>query len=139
MRFRMPLSLLAMVLFFFSIMGATLINVDDRIHVTGCENGELVVPIVNLWSKPGGVRAGATVVGKVSGDGRADQGLRCQGSVVIVREQQTVSGRDFVKVETVVGDQVGWITDSFVGRKFDTSQCASFFRSDPVAAQKCAR
>jgi hypothetical protein len=35
----------------------------DLFHITGCENGELVVPTVYLWSKPGGATNGAKVVG----------------------------------------------------------------------------
>lgn len=113
-------------------------KVGERFHVTGCERGKLVVPVVRLWSQPGGLAAGARPVGQVSGEGRADQGLECQGSVVIAREVRTVGGRTFVKVETVVGSQVGWITDSFVGRRFERSQCAEFFRSDQGAAKRCA-
>ncbi|OIN94855.1 MAG: hypothetical protein AUJ48_04340 [Deltaproteobacteria bacterium CG1_02_45_11] len=58
----------------------------DLFHITGYENGELVAPIVNLWDKPGGLGAGAKVIGKLSGDGREDQGLKGQGSVVKLLE-----------------------------------------------------
>ena len=63
------------------------IKPGDLFHITGCENGELVVPIVNMWSEPGGIGAGAKVVGKLSGDGRADQGLECQGAMVELLEK----------------------------------------------------
>ena len=47
------------------------LNTGDLFHVTGYENGELVLPVINLWSKPGGIANGARVIGKLSGDGRA--------------------------------------------------------------------
>ena len=50
------------------------IKVGDRFHITGCENGELMVPVVNMWDRPGGQFAGGKVVGKLSGNGREDQG-----------------------------------------------------------------
>ena len=112
---------------------------DPLVHITGCENGELMVPIVRLWNKPGGLAADARPVGQVSGDGRADRGLKCQGSIVIIRDSRTVSGRKFYKIETVVGSQTGWVTDSFIGRRFDRSQCASHFKSDPEYIPKCER
>lgn len=84
-------------------------RIGTRVHITGCENGELVVPIVNLWNSPERTR----VIGKLSGDGRADQGRECQGSIVVIRD---VRGRLF-EVETTVGDyQRGWITEPFIGR-----------------------
>jgi len=113
-------------IFFFSIIllfslvntvSALDIKVDDRFHVTGCENGELMVPVVNMWDKPGGAIKGAKVVGKLSGDGREDQGLKCQGAIVVLLEIKNVDGRVFLKVKSVVNSKVGWITDSFVGRK----------------------
>ncbi len=75
---------------------------SDLFHITGYENGELVTPIVNLWSKPGGLVSGAKVIGKLSGDGRADQGLKGQGSVVKLLEIKKVNGRIFLKIKTVV-------------------------------------
>lgn len=110
---------------------------DRLTHITGCENGELMVPVVRLWSKPGGLAEGARPVGQLSGDGREDRGLKCQGAVVFIRDSRVVSGRQFYKVETVVGSQTGWLTDSFIGRTFDRSQCASHFKSDPAYVTKC--
>lgn len=95
------------------------VKVGDKIHITGCENGQLMLPVINMWSKPGGIASGATVVGKLSGDGRADQGLKCQGSVVKVIEVKKTGGRVFLKVQSVVNSKTGWITDSFVGRKVE--------------------
>ena len=40
---------------------------DELFHVTGCENGDLVVPAVNLWDRPGALSAGARPNGKLSG------------------------------------------------------------------------
>lgn len=98
-------------------VAASDIKVGDRFHITGCENGELMVPVVNMWDKPGGLIEGAKVVGKLSGDGREDQGLKCQGAIVELLEIKNVDGRIFLKIKSVVNSKVGWITDSFVGRK----------------------
>ncbi len=93
------------------------IEVGDHFHVTGCKDGELLVPIIHMWSKPGGGISGAKVIGKLSGDGRADQNLRCQGSVVELLELKIDDNKLYLKVKSVVGSKTGWITDSFVGRK----------------------
>ena len=108
-------------------------RIGRRVHITGCENGELSVPVVNLWN----TAQRTSVIGKVSGDGREDRGLRCQGSVVIIRDVATVEGREMYQVETVVGDQIGWVSAPFIGRTFDTSTCHSFFADAPNAARKC--
>ena len=92
-------------------------EIGDKIHITGCENGVLQVPVVNMWSKPGGILAGARIIGQLSGDGRADQGLQCQGAVVTVKGTKIVSGRTFYQIESVVNGSIGWITDSFIGKK----------------------
>jgi hypothetical protein len=56
------------------------------------------------------------VIGKLSGDGRADQGLSCQGAVVIIRDAAMHDGRKLNRVEAVVGDQAGRLTEPFLGR-----------------------
>ena len=89
---------------------------DELFHVTGCENGDLVVPAVNLWDRPGGLSAGARPNGKLSGDGRKDRGLKCQGAVVLTKEIKTMSGRVWVKVVTLIGGRVGWFTDGSSAR-----------------------
>ncbi len=89
------------------------VKVGDRFHVTGCEHGELMVPVINMWDKPRGTK----VIGKLFGDGREDEGLKCQGSIVELLEIKKVDGRTFLKIKAVVNSEIGWITDSFVGRK----------------------
>ena len=69
---------------------ASEIKIGDLFHIIGCENGELLVPRVNMWSRPGGIGAGAKVIGKLSGDGRADQGLKCQGAIVELLERKSI-------------------------------------------------
>lgn len=103
------------------------ISIKELFHVTGCENGTLVVPIVNMWSAPGGLSSGATVVGKLSGDGNPSQGLKCQGAIVRAVEVKNVNGRTFIKVKSIVNSGEGWITDSFVGNKFPKSKCKQAF------------
>ena len=89
------------------------IDIGKKYHITGCENGQLMVPVVNMWSKPGGIAAGARVVGKLSGDGRADQGLQCQGAVVEILDIQG----HFIQIQSVVNGNVGWVTKPFIGRR----------------------
>jgi hypothetical protein len=83
---------------------------DDvrRVHITGCEGGELVVPVVKLWDSPAKTR----VLGQLSGDGREDQGLRCQGSVVVIHK----TDGEMFEVEAVIGGQRGWVSALFIGR-----------------------
>lgn len=90
------------------------VKVGDRFHITGCENGELLVPVVNMWSKPNNA---ADIIGILSGDGREDKGLKCQGAIVELLEITKVNGRNFLKIKSVVNLKEGWITDSFVGKK----------------------
>lgn len=114
---------------------AAQVEIGDRVHITGCENGELTVPTPNIWDSPQQRR----VIGRVSGDGRTDQGLRCQGSVVIIVAAQEANGRMMYQIETIVGDQSGWISELFIGRKFDATKCESFFEGYPDAIRKCIR
>lgn len=108
-------------------------RVGERFHVTGCENGELLLSVINMWDSPD-MRG---VVGKLASAGRVDRGLRCQGSVVIAREVRNVRGRVFVRIQTVVRGDFGWFTDSFVGREFDTSNCEEFFKEDANLVERC--
>ena len=108
------------------LIGAGVVDAQEvgtLFHITGCERGELVVPVVNMWDSAQMAR----IVGRLSGDGRPDQGLRCQGSVVKVLARGSRSGRTLLQIESVVNGQVGWITDSFVGRAFPRSKCREFF------------
>ena len=105
-------------------------RVGRRVHITGCENGQLKVRLVNLWNTANR----SAVVGKLSGDGQEALGFGCQGTVVIVRE---VIG-DMYQVESVAGDQTGWVSQQFIGRTFDTAMCESVFGYSPAAARKCA-
>ncbi len=99
-----------------------------RHHITGCnEAGELEVPVVNVWREPGGVSRTNRAVGKLSGNGRADQGLSCQGAVVVVLESRQVEGRTFYHVASIVRGDDGWVSDSFIGREFDPMSCSKHF------------
>lgn len=107
--------------------------VGDRVHISGCEFGDLKVPVVDLWESAERTR----VVGEVAGDGPADQGLRCLGAVIIVRSVDSDQPSTMYEVETVVGNQRGWISGRFIGPTFDISQCGSFFSRSAAAAGKC--
>lgn len=110
-----------------------LMRLGDAFHVTGCENGRLELPTVNLWASPDFTR----VIGRLSGDGRADQGLSCQGAVVALRDVAERNGRQVLQVQSVVNGTTGWFTDSFVGRSFPRERCADFFAGDPAAVERC--
>ena len=94
--------------------GATALAVDigSTYHITGCVNGELLLPVVHMWSKPGGIINGAQIIGKLSGGGRADQGLKCQGSIVKILDIKD----KYVKVKSLSRD-VGWLRNFFIGRE----------------------
>jgi hypothetical protein len=106
-------------------------EVGDRIQITGCEDGELMVSIVNLWEGPSLSR----VIGRVSGTSISD---RCHGSVVIIRDTTQHQFRKLYKIETVIGSQEGWLTEVFIGQAFDVATCAEFFRGEDVSViRKC--
>ncbi len=108
-----------------------------RHHITGCnEAGELEVATVNVWLEPGGVSNTNRPVGKLSGDGREDLGLKCQGSVVVVVQSQQAEGRTFYRVASVVRGDDGWVSESFIGRQMEVSRCAEHF-SDRAQLARC--
>ena len=109
------------------------VQVGDRVHISGCDLGDLTAPVVDLWNSPERTQ----VVGQVSGDGRAEQGLRCMGAVVIIRSVDADRPSTMYEVETVVGTQRGWVSERFIGPTFDVSLCGAFFSNSSAAAGKC--
>ena len=107
--------------------------IGDRVHISGCDFGVLKAPVVDLWDSAERTR----VVGEVSGDGPADQGLRCLGAVVIIRSVDSNQPTPMYEVEAVAGNQRGWLSDLFIGPTFDISLCGSFFSHSSAAAGKC--
>jgi hypothetical protein len=107
--------------------------IGDRVHISGCDFGVLRVPVVDLWDSAERTR----VVGEVSGDGAADRGLRCLGAVVIIRSVDSERPTPMYEVEAVVGNQRGWLSELFIGPKFDISLCGAFFSHSSAAAGKC--
>ncbi len=118
-----------------SSLGAQDLEIGDRFHVDGCENGELVIPVVHLWSQPT-IAMGGRPIATLSGQGRADGVGRCQGSIVAALEIRVIGDRTHVRIETIVGGTIGWITDSFVGKKFDIGQCREYF-TEPEHIRRC--
>jgi len=109
---------------------------DTLFYVTGCENGELMVPLVNVWLLPGGISPGNRVIGKVSGAGRGKN--KCKGSIVRKLTERNVNGRTWIRIDTVVGDyKAGWFTDSFVGKGYKRKNCKKDFKGYPVALKRC--
>ena len=115
-----------------------LVHFGELFHITGCENGRTDRPIVsevNLWFNP---QVGmGRVVGQLSGDGRADQGLRCQGAIVRLQDSYDYKGRIALKVESIVNGQVGWLLDSFVGKAVSPERCRALVAGDAAALQRC--
>jgi hypothetical protein len=107
--------------------------IGDRVHISGCDFGVLRVPIVDLWDSAERTR----VVGEVSGDGPTDRGLRCLGTVVIIRSIDSDQPTTMYEVEAVVGNQRGWLSELFIGPIFDISLCGAFFSHSSGAAGKC--
>lgn len=102
------------------------LEVGDRFHIAGCENGELQAPVVHIWSQPT-IAMGGRIIGRMSG-GRLGGGVgQCLGSVVITLDIRIIGERTHIKIESVVNGTIGWITDSFVGKKFDTDRCREHF------------
>jgi hypothetical protein len=95
-----------------AISGTALaVDIGSTYHITGCTDGELLMPVVYMWSQPGRLLWRSRVIGKLSGDGRADQGLKCQGSIVKVLDIKV----KYVKVKSLDG-KVGWVRNFFIGR-----------------------
>lgn len=76
--------------------------------ITGCEDGELALETVNLWSTPNKGR----VVGSLSGTSRSD---RCRGAPVRIIGEATdrVGNRQF-RVQSPTNGANGWVTYWFV-------------------------
>lgn len=107
-------------------------------HITGCENGVLEVPTPNVWATPQRVLGNPSEpVGRLSGDGRADQGLACQGAVVRLLDSQVVDGGAVFQIESVVNGLRGWITEPFIGREFPRERCPDFFE-DREHVRRCS-
>jgi hypothetical protein len=107
--------------------------IGDRVQISGCDFGVLRVPVVDLWDSAERTR----VVGEVSGAGPPDRGLRCLGAVVIIRSVDPDQPTPMYEVETVVGNQRGWLSELFIGPIFDISLCGAFFSHSSAAAGKC--
>lgn len=93
--------------------GADDLVVGDWFHVTGCENGELMVKEVFVWSLPA-VTPGAKVVATLSGGGKAG---KCQGDVVKLVSKKMVGRRLFLRVHSPEKDRIGYIGAGFAGVK----------------------
>lgn len=91
--------------------GSTAIAADmgEKYHITGCEDGELLVPIVHLWERAGP----SHIVGKLEGTSKYN---KCQGEIVKVLDVTTYNGRVRYKIKTSYGT-VGWVSYFFIGRR----------------------
>jgi len=112
------------------------LSVGDLFHITGCDEGDLILPTVGLWDRPGGLDSGAEVIERLPGDGEADEGFRCRGALVRLVDVSVLHGLTYVKVRSVVNSTEGWVTKPYVGEKFDPSDCRSHF-TDPAHIRNC--
>ena len=82
-------------------------QIGDRVHLTGCENGELLLVQIILWDTP----QLSIPVGILRGTGPDDP---CVGELVIIKDIVTLDEVPRYKVEAVEGGATGWVTDSFI-------------------------
>ena len=82
-------------------------QIGDRVHLTGCKNGKLLLPQILLWDTPQLVRP----IGTVHGTGPDDP---CVGDLVIIRDIVILDEVRQFKVEAVESGATGWVTYSFV-------------------------
>lgn len=99
-------------------------------YVTGCENGELMLEQVNVFSAPQGGR----VVGRLGATSPQD---RCAGAVVKLVDSAQVSGRRMYRVEPLIGETRGWLSELMIGRAFDRARCKSEFDGYAEAIGRC--
>ena len=78
--------------------------------VSGEEGGTCVVSEINMWSESKSALDGAYVIGKIP-----NACPKTEVSYYEERDLRTLNGRIWYKVES--GNNVGWITDSFVIQK----------------------
>jgi len=79
----------------------------EVVYIGGIEDGECLVPQVNLWNKPGGLSEGATVTNSVEG---------CVGLPVQVVETQNLPPRIWYHVQTYGANKgkSGWVSETLV-------------------------
>lgn len=80
------------------------IKIKKYTILTGIENGELVVPEINLWADSGRDR----VAKKIKVIGRVSHNTKVQ-----ILDEATDGGIKFYKIKSP-DDLVGWITEYFV-------------------------
>ena len=82
-------------------------QIGDLVYVTGCENGELLLPEIILWDTPHLVRP----IGIVRGTGPGDP---CEGELVIILDIVILDEVPRYQIEATEGGATGWVTDSFI-------------------------
>ncbi len=89
-------------------------DIGSSYHITGCENGTLLVPIVHMWEK---ANRPCHVVGKLSGTSQSD---KCHGAIVNILDKKVDNnGRLRYKIKSIVNGNVGWVSYFFVGKKVE--------------------
>lgn len=85
------------------------VRVGERYHISGCENGELVLMAPNVWR----TAQQTGIVFQLSGTSRSDE---CSGAVVEILDLQQVQGRWMTNIRSVVNGREGWISELFIGK-----------------------
>ena len=94
---------------------AVAIDIGSSYYITGCYEGELIIPMVNLWSASDGGVEGATIVGRVSGGNEKNLESHCKGAIVKVLD---IYDEFMIKVQSING-KVGWVASGFIGEKVE--------------------
>ncbi len=58
-------------------------------------------------------------------------------ALAVLRERRVVQDRVFFRIDPIIGSTQGWLTDSFIGKRFKVEDCDDFFEGYPAAQQKC--
>lgn len=110
-------SLFLVVLLVFAGTAFAEVQIGANYHITGCHKGRLLMATVYMWSEPGGLSNGGRIIGNVSGD-RADQGLKCQGTMVKILDSEYGNNkRLYYKIKTILNRKVGWVSYFFIGKR----------------------
>jgi len=108
-------------------------EVGSMYHVTGCEDGELTMPTPVVWRGADRMR----VAGRLTGRGREEDGLRCQGAVVrVLSVTSHPSGETMVEVRSITNGLRGWIDPRFIGQHVPVEQCRVLYTA-PLHIARC--
>lgn len=133
--------------------GVDRIKSGELYHVTACKDGIPMeyesgkpVTLVNLLDRfLDGKKL--EVIGYLGGRGRPERGLDCQGAMVRVLEIKAFDPDDpdiktrndltYVKIKTIVGGNMGWVSKRNIGRWISVANCKKATASEPEYIPNC--